>query len=48
MTIWDIDLGWFVLLALAAAFGLIYGMERYDHYAKKVEHVMKALDEEEK
>ncbi len=44
MTIWDIDLGWFVILALAAAFGGMIIAERLCYTAKKAEAAEKALD----
>ena len=44
MTIWDIDLGWFVLLALAALFGGMIVAERLCYTAKKAEAAMDALD----
>ena len=47
MTIWDIDLGWFVMGAVAVLGVVMIAMELHCT-AKKVGRVMDALDEEEK
>ncbi len=46
MTIWDIDLGWFVMGAALVLGLVIIAMERLDYNAKRANRAIDALDEE--